>query len=306
MKDAMNAAFGQILEQANAEPEISSRISGRLGKALRAVGVAGAIAAFGLVGATPAFAQSGPTNPGGCIVGGIVGGLLGKHVGNGDGNKVAIGAGAIAGCMVGNNVASNQQNNRLPPPPRRMQQTHYPQAGSGYGGQMQPADSAPNCMAQWNGDLQPMRPLTPEAKMALDKGRMVLSQSYEQSSDAMGRYAQAEQQFRRSQDAQASAYNNMSAADTIATRDAARRADSQFNQTARYAQDVQRSHAANTIRVLDACEQAASQGQDVTAYADLQRKMVLPSADGWNVNQSRNNQNVNYDSGYEQPRSYRR
>lgn len=43
----------------------------------------------------------------GAIVGGIIGGLIGSQIGKGDGNKVAIGAGAITGAIIGGKQDDN-------------------------------------------------------------------------------------------------------------------------------------------------------------------------------------------------------
>lgn len=45
------------------------------------------------------------TNIGGALLGGVVGGILGHQVGGGSGKDIATGAGAIAGAVVGNNMA---------------------------------------------------------------------------------------------------------------------------------------------------------------------------------------------------------
>jgi uncharacterized protein YcfJ len=49
----------------------------------------------------------GPQSYLGPVIGGVVGGLLGSQIGAGNGKKVAIGAGAIAGTLVGAHVAGS-------------------------------------------------------------------------------------------------------------------------------------------------------------------------------------------------------
>lgn len=51
-------------------------------------------------------AARGPESYVGPVIGGVVGGLLGSQIGGGSGKKVAIGAGAIAGTLVGAHLAN--------------------------------------------------------------------------------------------------------------------------------------------------------------------------------------------------------
>ena len=47
---------------------------------------------------------------GGAVLGGVAGGLLGSQVGGGNGSKVATGAGAVAGAVIGDQVANPDSN----------------------------------------------------------------------------------------------------------------------------------------------------------------------------------------------------
>lgn len=57
----------------------------------------------------------GPDNYWGPIIGGIAGGLLGSTVGKGSGKHVAIGAGAVAGTIVGAQLSRNEAYAYEPP-----------------------------------------------------------------------------------------------------------------------------------------------------------------------------------------------
>jgi outer membrane lipoprotein SlyB len=58
----------------------------------------------------PIYGNSGETfDQDGAIVGGIVGGLLGNTIGKGNGNKAAIGIGALSGAIIGGKKSGQQQ-----------------------------------------------------------------------------------------------------------------------------------------------------------------------------------------------------
>lgn len=307
MKDALNAAFGHALEQISAEPEIASRIKGRVGHALASVATVGALAVAGLLAPTAAFAQNYPGQSGGfnagCVIGGIAGGLLGNTVGGGNGRTVAAAAGAVAGCVTGSGV---QRNNEIRQAPQQQPMQNAYQQPSRYQGPVTNAHPmasyAPACMAQWNGEGQPSRPLSREASVALTKGEQSLGESYSRAADAQELYAKAYSNFQRVKGGEYSPYNNMSASDSMAIRDASSRAHSDMNSVSRMRQDAERSYAANTLRVLDACEYAASQGEDVRSFARLQGLMTMKTVEQWSVRQPKTGMNIRVVTGGEPAR----
>lgn len=333
MKDSMNAVFGHALEQISQEPAIAKRVKGKLGSALASATVAGALAMAGLLASGSAAAQNYPGQSGGlntgCVIGSVAGGLLGNQIGGGNGKTAATALGAVAGCVTGSSI---QNNNEQGQPQRAHARQAYRQPARGYQNHPQPAypqpaahgrshpmsSYAPACMAQWSGESQPSRPLSREASVALGKGESMLSESFVQARDAQQDYASAYSNFQRVKQGEANPYNNMNGGDTMAIRDSAARAHADLNKMSRFRQNAEREYAGNTLRVLDACEFAASQGEDVRSFAKLQSLMTLPMADQWTLRHPITGANVRivtggqparlpasgYD-GYEQPRNYR-
>ena len=65
---------------------------------------------YGTVSNIEVISVGGQTSGGGAILGAILGAAIGHQVGDGTGRKVATGAGAIGGAVIGNNI--ERRNNR--------------------------------------------------------------------------------------------------------------------------------------------------------------------------------------------------
>lgn len=65
---------------------------------------------YGTVSNIEVISVGGRTSGGGAILGAILGAAIGHQVGDGTGRKVATGAGAIGGAVIGNNI--ERRNNR--------------------------------------------------------------------------------------------------------------------------------------------------------------------------------------------------
>lgn len=65
---------------------------------------------YGTVSNIEVISEGGRTSGGGAILGAILGAAIGHQVGDGTGRKVATGAGAIGGAVIGNNI--ERRNNR--------------------------------------------------------------------------------------------------------------------------------------------------------------------------------------------------
>ncbi len=65
---------------------------------------------YGTVSNIEVISVGGRTSGGGAILGAILGAAVGHQVGDGNGRRVATGAGAIGGAVIGNNIERN--NNR--------------------------------------------------------------------------------------------------------------------------------------------------------------------------------------------------
>ena len=228
---------------------------------------------------------------GGALIGGAAGGILGNQVGKRNGKIAATALGAVLGTFVGAGTAMAINRRDAQYAQYAQGRTYGPANGpqysppvnqTGYAEGPHPMTNyAPNFLGQLQGSVQPAQPLSPEARLALEKGMTMLSEVYREAADSQNVYAGAYDKAMKSRQAQNSPYYNMSGSESTEMVQQRMMADRNLGQIAQQRILAERKYVAGLMRVLDAGEYAASRGENTTEFANLLPLMSLPTVDNY-------------------------
>lgn len=292
MKNSMQAALAYGFEaMSSAGESVTSRVRGKLGTALRTVGVA-SIMTVVVLGAGSAHAggfgedegwmnnqqpsQSQPSDPNavvspGKIIGGILGGLAGAQVGHGKGSIVAAVIGTMAGSMAGNAIERSHAG-----APHANGGNVNPGYQSGGTLNSSPAlnSAAPHFFAQLSGAEAPSHPISMEYRQAMNAGMSSLAAARDELVNAKSEYNRLNDPV-------------FLMSHTPSERDKVMAARAYSGASAAYSQRV--------VRFLHGAEAIAASGQDVRSFAAA-ADLVNEATDAPSMG--------NQGSSYRQPSAY--